>query len=238
MTAIITDRRLMMDEPLEKEDFAMNEMATWKDDASRTFYFLKGYASAKELDNMQKALLIARNMHEGQYRKGGAEYLVHPLRVCAYLAALGFNDDVLLSASLLHDVIEDVEAVRNDPQSLVNNYGISQEIVDLVCRLTKTKITPTEVYYKGVSEDWRALMIKLSDRCNNVSTLDCFTYEKMRAYIEETKNFVLPLCRYAKLHYPRYNNEVTIMKYHITALCSTVEKFLPMISGNATDNKN
>lgn len=236
MTKILTDRRLLEDEPLEKEDFAMSEMATWKDDASRTFYFLKGYASAKELDNMQKALLIARNMHEGQYRKGGAEYLVHPLRVCAYLAALKFEDDILLSAALLHDVIEDVEIVRNDPQMLVNTYGISQEIVDLVCRLTKTKCTPIDVYYKGVSEDWRALMIKLSDRCNNVSTLDCFTYEKMRAYIEETKNYVLPLSRYAKLHYPKYNNEVTIMKYHITALCSTVEKLLHMLNANAEKN--
>lgn len=210
----------------KKEGASVTKMATWKDDASRTFYFLKGYASAMEFENMQKALLIARNMHEGQFRKGGAEYLVHPLRVCAYLAALKLDDDILLSAALLHDVIEDVEAVRNDPQSLVNIYGVSQEVVDLVIRLTKLKCTPIDVYYKAVSEDWRAILIKLSDRCNNVSTLDCFTPEKMTAYIKETEDYVLQLCRYAKLHYPKYNNEVTIMKYHITAICTTVREIL------------
>lgn len=213
----------MRQKALKEEETAMSEMATWKDDASRTFYYLKGYASAKEFENMQKALLIARMMHEGQYRKGGAEYLVHPLRVCSFLAALKLNDDILLNAALLHDVIEDVEAVRNDPQSLVNIYGISQEVVDLVIRLTKLKCTPIDIYYKAVSEDWRALLIKLSDRCNNMSTLDCFTHEKMQSYIAETENYVLPLCRYAKLHYPKYNNEVTAMKYHITALCSTIK---------------
>ena len=152
--------------------------------------------------------------------------MVHPLRVCAYLAALKLNDDILLSAALLHDVIEDVDSVRNDPQSLVNVYGLSQEVVDLVIRLTKLKCTPIDIYYKGIREDWRALLIKLSDRCNNVSTLDCFSHEKMYSYIEETENYVLPLSRHAKLHYPKYNNEVTIMKYHITAICTTVKGIL------------
>ena len=202
----------------------MSEMATWRDDASRTFYFLKGYASAKELYNTQKALILAKTLHEGQYRKGGAEYLVHPLRVCDFLTALKFDDDVLLSAALLHDVLEDVESVRNDPQQLVTEYGLSVEVLDLIHKLTKRKDIPMEVYYKGISEDWRALFIKLSDRSNNVSTLDCFTPEKMKAYIEETKNYVLPLCGYAKLHYPQYGHEITVMKYHITALCSTLER--------------
>ncbi len=205
----------------------MNEMATWRDDASRTYYFLKGYASAENHFNMLKALIIARELHEGQFRKGGAEYLVHPLRVCAYLAAFKvFNDDVLFSAALLHDVVEDVDRIRDDPQILVTQYEISQEVVDLVCKLTKLKGMPIDAYYRGIMSDWRAIMIKLSDRCNNVSTLDSFTYEKMHSYIEETKNYILPLVRYAKAHYPMYNNEVTIMKYHITSVCSTVEGIL------------
>ena len=202
----------------------MSEMATWRDDASRTFYFLKGYASAKGWYNTQKALILAKTLHEGQYRKGGAEYLVHPLRVCDFLVALKFYDDILLSAALLHDVLEDVESVRNDPQKLVTEYGLSEEVLDLVRKLTKRKDTPMGVYYKEICEDWRALLIKLSDRCNNVSTLDCFAPEKMQAYIVETKDYVLPLCGYAKLHYPQYGDEITVMKYRITALCSTLER--------------
>ncbi len=205
----------------------MSELATWKDDASRTYYFLKGYAASSHWPNTQKALILAKQFHEGQYRKGGGEYLVHPLRVCNYLVAFKFSDDVLLSAALLHDAIEDVECLRNSPEKLVSEYGLSQEVVDLILKLTKFKSTPIEVYYAGIQKDWRALLIKLSDRCNNVSTMDCFTLEKMKSYIEETKNYVLPLCGYAKLHYPQYSDEVTIMKYQITALCSVVEGLIP-----------
>lgn len=210
----------------------MNEIATWRDDPDKTYDFLTGFAVGLKLYNTRKSLILAKKLHEGQYRKGGAPYLVHPLRVCNYLKAFEFEDDILLSAALLHDVVEDVESVRNNPQNLVNEYGISQDVLDVVRKLTKSKEIPIEVYYKGISEDWRALLIKLSDRCNNLSTLDCFTTEKMKSYIKETVDYVLPLCAYAKLHYPEYGDKITIMKYHITALCSTLEKLLSLIDKN------
>ncbi len=205
----------------------MSETATWREDVNKTLYFLKGYASAKNHYNMLKALIVAKELHKGQYRKGGAEAIVHPLRVCAYLVAFErFDDDVLFSAALLHDVVEDVECVKNDPQILVREYGLSQEVLDLVLKVTKYKGIPTEVYYRGIREDWRAVMIKLSDRSNNVSTLDSFSVEKMRSYILETTDYVLPLTSHAKLHYPMFNNEVTIMKYHITGICASLDRIL------------
>lgn len=204
----------------------MSEMATWQNDVQKSYYFAKGFAFANAFHNMQKALVLAKKMHEGQYRRGGAEYLVHPLRVCCYLISLGFKDDILLSAALLHDVIEDVEYIRNDPKKIVKEFGISEEVLNLVLLVTKTKEVAEESYYSHIRGDIKALLIKLSDRCNNVSTLQCFTREKMQKYINETQTYILPLCSYGKATYPEYSGIITTMKYQITALCTTAQAFL------------
>lgn len=210
----------------------MSEMATWQNDVQKSYYFVKGFAFANSFHNMQKALVLAKKMHDGQYRRGGAEYLVHPLRVCCYLISLGFKDDILLSAALLHDVIEDVEYIRNDPKKIVKEFGISQEVLDLILLVTKTKEVSEESYYTHIRGSINALLIKLSDRCNNVSTLQCFTREKMQKYIDETQMYILPLCSYGKATYPEYCGIITTMKYQITALCTTVQAFLDIQVNN------
>ena len=92
--------------------------------------------------------------------------------------------------------------------------------------VTKMKGVSEEAYYDGIKKDWRALFVKLSDRCNNISTMQSFSVEKRISYIEETEKYVLPLCKHVKLYYPEFSNEVTAMKYHITALCSTVRTMI------------
>lgn len=203
------------------------DMRSWNINPDKTMHFLKGMSYGLGLENTHKALNLAQTLHKDQRRKSGAEYLVHPLRVCNELVALGFrNDDILLAAALLHDVIEDNEHVRNDPDILIKEYELSPEVVNLVKLLTKYKSISTEDYYARIGKDWRAILIKLSDRCNNVSTMDCFSYERMRKYIKETREFVLPLCHYGKVHHPRYGDAITVMKYHITAVCSVAEGML------------
>lgn len=213
----------MMDTSKKMESIVIG---TWQVNAPKTYYFLEGYAVAKGYHNMKKALILARELHEGQYRKGGAEYLVHPLRVCDYLISVGLNDEILLSAALLHDVVEDVAFIRDNPRKLVTDYRISEEVLDVVMAVTKLKGVSEEAYYDGIKQDWRALFVKISDRCNNVSTMQSFSVEKRISYIEETEQYILPLCKHVKLYYPEFSNEVTAMKYHITALCSTVKAMM------------
>ena len=203
------------------------DMRSWNINPDKTMHFLKGMSFGLGLENTHKALNLAQSLHKNQCRKSGAEYLVHPLRVCNELVALGFkNDDILLAAALLHDVIEDNEHVRNDPDILIKEYDLSPEVVNLVKLLTKYKGVSAAEYYERIGKDWRAILIKLSDRCNNVSTMDCFSYERMRKYIKETREYVLPLCHYGKVHHPRYGDAITVMKYHITAVCSVAEGML------------
>ncbi|MBQ9279979.1 MAG: HD domain-containing protein [Clostridia bacterium] len=196
---------------------------TWQEDVPKTYYFLKGYALGKEYPNMQKSLIIARQLHSGQFRDGGAEYIVHPLRVCDYLVALGMNDDILLSSALLHDVIEDVSFIRDNPRILVSEFELSPKILDVVTILTKTKGMDKDIYFDRIKKDWRALFVKLSDRVNNISTLSSFDVGRRFKYIEETRERIIPLCSYGKLAYPQLSNKITCIKYHITSLCDTVK---------------
>lgn len=191
------------------------------------YLFLKGYAIAKEMRNTLIALSIATRLHENQKRKGGAPYIIHPLEVTSYLINLGIDDDITCAAAILHDVVEDCDI--SDPyKELAEKYNLNKEIIDIVLLLTKPKDykekDPTlENYYSKIKTNKKATIIKLSDRANNLSTIDAFTKEKMIEYVNETKNLIFPLCKYGKAYYPEFSNAITIIKYQMVSICETIE---------------
>ena len=68
-------------------------------------------------------------------------------------------------------------------------------------------------------------MIKLLDRCNNVSGMAaCFSKEKLVEYIKETESFVYPLLHIAKNDYPMYSNQVFLVKYHMTSVIEAIKR--------------
>lgn len=194
-------------------------------DYMKTYLFIKGYAMGKGYKNTLLALTLAKRFHDGQFRKGGDPYIVHPLRLCSQLISLGVDDDIILPIALLHDVIEDCNLPYKGKE-LVTEYGLPQEILDGTLLLTKEEGVAEKVYYEKLSKNFRSLLVKLSDRCNNVSTMQPFTREKKQKYLIETKEFVEPLCKYGKAYYPEYSNAITVMKYHIKSICETVQAFL------------
>lgn len=191
------------------------------------YLFLKGYAIAKEMRNTLIALSIATRLHENQKRKGGAPYIIHPLEVTSYLINLGIDDDITCAAAILHDVVEDCDI--SDPYNeLAEKYNLNKEIIDIVLLLTKPKDykenDPTlEKYYSKIKTNKKATIIKLSDRANNLSTIDAFTKEKMIEYVNETKNLIFPICKYGKAYYPEFSNAITIIKYQMVSICETIE---------------
>ena len=191
------------------------------------FLFLKGYAIAKEMRNTLVALSVATQLHENQKRKGGAPYIIHPLEVASYLVNLNIDEDIVVASSILHDVIEDCN-IENPYKNLVEKYNLDKEVIDIVLILTKPKdykeTDPTEEkYYGKIKLSKKALIIKLSDRANNLSTIDAFTKEKMIKYVKETEDLVFPLCKYGKAYYPELSNAITIMKYHMVSICETIK---------------
>ena len=70
-------------------------------------------------------------------------------------------------------------------------------------------------------------MVKLIDRCNNVSTMaGCFSREKLVQYIHETEDLVLPLAKVIKDEHPEYSDAAFILKYHIISVIEAVKCML------------
>lgn len=192
----------------------------------KTYLFIKGFAIGKQYNNTLKALALSMRSHENQKRKSGEPYIIHPLRVCSQLISVGIYDDVTLASALLHDTFEDCGVNEHE---VVDICKIDKEVSNIVALLTKQKGISEEVYYQKIKENPKALIIKLSDRCNNISTMQPFSLDKMQEYINETNEYIIPLCKYGKSYYPEYSNAITVLKNHTLSICETVQSFLDYI---------
>lgn len=190
---------------------------------------IKAVAIAKEWKNTAIALEVACQYHDGQKRKGGEPYIIHPLMVCKHLINLQVDNDIRCAAALLHDVIEDCDEQGNiSEETFTKRHGLNKRVYEIVSLLSKPKdykkFDPNEdKYYSNIKQDKDATIIKLADRANNLSTLSSFTKEKMIKYVNETKRHIYTLCTYAKTFYPEFSNAVTIIKYQIRSICETIE---------------
>jgi GTP pyrophosphokinase len=192
--------------------------------AHKEMVYLKGFAKGRQFFNMLKMIALATKYHEGQFRKTGEPYIDHPMRVTSALVALGVEDDITLCASLGHDIVEDTSVT---PTQLRVDHGIDQKAIDVILLLSKSKETTTGYYYKGLEKDIRAILIKLADRCHNISTMfGAFTSVKMKEYVLETEHYVLPLCKYGRDNYPEYSNVLFTMKYHIESMLVAAKGFI------------
>lgn len=189
---------------------------------------VKHYANALDFGQTLKALPLMEKYHKGQIRKGKDKvpYIVHPLLVACHALALGLKDDDLLAAALLHDVVEDCDV---SAEELDVNEEI-REIVRLVTfeqRCDESKHDAKVRYYKAIRENKRAIMVKILDRCNNVSHMAAaFTKQKMADYIDETEEFILPLIDLVKREYPEYYNAVFLLKYQMISVMESLKRMI------------
>lgn len=196
------------------------------------FTRLRSIALSEKLDETYTALQYIRERHAGQYRKPGlfsAEkvlYINHPLLMTCHAHAMGIRDDALLASILLHDVVEDTEVSAEE-------IPFSDEVKTIVSLLSfsvpegKTKKEAKTDYYKKISENGKACVAKVIDRCNNVSTMaGSFSKEKLKEYIIETEQYIIPLTEVLKNNYPEYSNISFLIKYQILGLIETIKNML------------
>ncbi len=200
----------------------------------KSYMFIKGFALGKGLQQTMVALPLARKLHDGQYRKSGEPYFTHPLKVCSTLISYGVDDDVTLAAAILHDALEDCgEKLPQGGQELAAEYGLSQEILDIIKLLSKRSgLNDQELnlYFHRIEKNQKAALIKLTDRLHNSGSLYTFSDEKMRKYLRETDLFLIPMASYCKKYYPRHANAFSILKSSIEALNSSMKMMLERIS--------
>ncbi len=120
---------------------------------------------------LQQAISLAARAHISQLRKDGqTPYVAHPFRVCVTVRHLfGIDDDKVLAAAVLHDVIEDTTKDRDD---LIEQFG--PDVAGWVALLSKDKRMPDEQreaeYRKQIeTAPWQVKVIKLGDLFDNLS---------------------------------------------------------------------
>lgn len=134
--------------------------------------------------------------HQDQQRDSGEPFAEHPRRVALILTEeVGITDPEMLSAALLHDLIEDA-----NPHGMWVLTWRSMRVVfgkrvhDLVRVLTKKPGERREHYFGRVAcADDDASVIKLADRLDNLRTLSAWGADHQRRYIEETRSVLLPI---------------------------------------------
>ncbi len=172
----------------------------------------------KQVEKIRKSYLFAFDKHEGQYRKSGEAYIIHPLNVAMILTSV-YSDTETICAGLLHDVLEDCDCTREEMEK---EFG--SEITKLVQGVTKlSKIhfsTENDYlidYYKkiivGMSEDVRVILIKLADRLHNMRTLWALPEEKQKIKAKESLEILAPIAHHLGIHKIKSELEDLSLRY-------------------------
>lgn len=165
-----------------------------------------------------KAYQFASLKHGTQCRKSGEPYIIHPLNVAYILAEIGLDDSTIVAA-LLHDVVEDTDATRED---IVNNFGVEiADIVDGVTKLSKMQFASAqeqqvEDYRKmflAMGKDIRVIILKLADRLHNMRTLKYLARDRQIANSKETMELYAPLANRLGLYSIKWELEDLSFKY-------------------------
>jgi len=159
---------------------------------------LREYLKQDDIDHIWDAYRFSAAAHEGQVRRSGEPYVIHPVSVAGILAELHLDPPTLIAA-LLHDVVEDTGVTK---QEIGEKFG--KQVADLVDGLSKLdKIefqsatqAQAENFRKmllAMSQDVRVILVKLADRLHNMSTLDVMKPEKQRRIARETLDIYAPI---------------------------------------------
>lgn len=182
-------------------------------------------AKNKKMSQTLKALVIMKEKHAGQFRKGEDHlpYIVHPLKMACHALSMQLFEDELIATLLLHDVVEDcnVSAEELDVNDIVreNVNNVSYKKLE-----GRTKEESIAEYYKKIYGSRIACLVKLIDRCNNVSTMaTSFSRERLVKYIGETEKYVLPLLEYVKKTYPEYGHVTFLIEYQMTSILDSIK---------------
>ncbi|MFE1475810.1 RelA/SpoT family protein [Streptomyces cyaneofuscatus] len=149
-----------------------------------------------DLAILHRAYVLAESSHRGQMRKSGEPYITHPLAVTLILAELG-AETTTLTASLLHDTVEDTEVTLDQVRE---QFG--EEVCYLVDGVTKLEkvdygaAAEPETFRKmlvATGNDVRVMSIKLADRLHNMRTLTVMRPEKQARIAKVTRDVLIPL---------------------------------------------
>lgn len=154
-----------------------------------------------EVDIVKKTYEFAKELHKGQKRQSGEDYISHPLNVAYILAEMHADKDTVC-AGLLHDTLEDTHITKEEISELFN--PTIAELVDGVTKLAKMNFSSkeeqnlanTRKIITSITNDVRIIIIKLADRLHNMRTLEFKSQFKQKENALETMEIFVPLAYY------------------------------------------
>ncbi len=179
------------------------------------------YHPDPDLDIIKKAYVYSAKVHQGQIRKSGEPYLIHPLEVAGLLAQLKLDEASIVSG-LLHDTVEDTLATNEEIRELFGEEVTA--IVDGVTKLSKFSASAqlsqeekqAENFRKmiiAMAQDIRVILVKLADRTHNMRTLDHMKEEKQARIAQETLDIYAPLANRLGISWIKTELEDLSFKY-------------------------
>ena len=159
------------------------------------------YHPSADISMIEKAYQVAKKAHDGQVRKSGEPYIIHPLCVAIILADLELDKESI-AAGLLHDVVEDTPMTTED---LAKEFGDEVALlVDGVTKLGQLSYSADKVdeqaenlrkMFLAMAKDIRVILIKLADRLPNMRTLKYMKPEKQKEKARETMDIYAPIAQ-------------------------------------------
>src|SRR5688500_16683114 len=174
--------------------------------------------SADDIKLIWLAYNFARKSHGRQTRDSGELYIYHPLEVGRIVCNMGLDAEAI-SASFLHDVVEDTDTSLHE---LRNQFGDKiASLVDGVTKLTKYEFPDKErrdaagirKLFLAMISDVRVIIIKLADRLHNLSTLDHLTEQRRKNISLETLEIYAPIAERLGIWNIKSELEDTAFKY-------------------------
>lgn len=160
---------------------------------------VKKYHPSDDVHLIEKAYKIAYKAHEGQKRKSGEPYIIHPVCVCIILAELELDKETIV-AGMLHDVVEDT--IMTSEEIAAEFSDEVALLVDGVTKLTQLNYVADKVevqaenlrkMFLAMAKDIRVILIKLADRLHNMRTMQYQTPEKQKEKSTETMDIYAPI---------------------------------------------
>ena len=159
------------------------------------------YHPSTDVSMVEKAYNIANGAHEGQYRKSGEAYIIHPLWVGIILADLEMDKETI-TAGILHDVVEDTVMTEDE---IRQEFGDEVALlVDGVTKLGRLSYSADKLevqaenlrkMFLAMAKDIRVIIIKLADRLHNMRTLQFMKPEKQKEKAKETMDIYAPIAQ-------------------------------------------
>jgi guanosine-3',5'-bis(diphosphate) 3'-pyrophosphohydrolase len=156
------------------------------------------YSPDADIDLIMRAYVFSAQAHNGQMRKSGEDYLIHPLAVAGILADMKMDVDTI-ATGLLHDTMEDCLTTH---EALVCEFGV--DVADMVAGVTKIgklqfrtkQEAQAENFRKlilAMSRDVRVILVKLADRLHNMQTMEHMRPDRQAAISQETMDIFAPI---------------------------------------------